>query len=206
MKRTNFSSLAAPISLPMMFSMFCAAALAAETESSPGPMQPKGSVEKILGNRVQILSSEVPIQSYVSIPLPTKRFGQSGFASFSCPEHLVVGQKPEIAPPDRWWLVDERAEHLLCYSITAVTPFAQPMPRPGSGDAPAQRSVEEKARLLAQLEALIDEIAPAFLNGDAVSAEKRLELFRRLSDYFGAELLPYYQALTPDFFAWLGTE
>jgi hypothetical protein len=200
MKKTNFSSLAAPISLPMIFSMFCAAALATEIESSPGPMQPKGSVEQILGNRVQILGEEVPIQSYISIPLPTKRFGQSAFASFSCPEHLVIGQKPDIAPPDRWWLFDERAEHLLCYSVTAVAPFAQPMPRPGSGDAPAKVSVAEQARSLAELEALIDEIAPAFFKGDISPPEQRSEVSLRLSSYVGAELLPLLQSSGARFF------
>jgi hypothetical protein len=206
MKMPNVSSIAALISLPTMFSMLCAGALAAEIESSSGPVQQKGVVEQILGNRVQMVSDEVPIQSYLSIPMPTKRFGQSAFASFSCPEHLVVGQKPDIAPPDRWWLFDERAKHLLCYSIIAVTPFAQPMPHPGSGDAPVAISVDEKGRLLAQVLTRIDTIAPAFFKDDTRPRGQRLELLRCLSNYVGAELLPYYQALAPDFFAWLEAE
>jgi hypothetical protein len=203
MKIINVSLLTALIGSSAMFSAFFAEALASETGLSTAAVQAKDSVEKVLGNGAKILSSEVPIQSYVSIPLPTRRFGPCAFASFPCPEHLAIGQKPEIAPPDRWWLFDERAEHLLCYSITAVTPFAQPMPPPGINDASAKVSVDEKARLLTELEATIDEIAPAFFKGDASSTEQRSDISVRLSNYVGAEILPYYKALAPDFFAWL---
>ena len=144
MKIINSLLLTALISFSTVFSTFYAEAFAAETEASSVTVQSKGSVEKILGNGAKILNSEVPIQSYVSIPLPTRRFGRAAFASFCCPEHLVIGQKPEVAPPDRWWLFDERAEHLLCYSITAVTPFAQPMPLPGTDGAPPKATVDEK--------------------------------------------------------------
>jgi hypothetical protein len=203
MKIINSLLLTALISFSTVFSTFYAEAFAAETEASSVTVQSKGSVEKILGNGAKILNSEVPIQSYVSIPLPTKRFGRAAFASFSCPEHLVIGQKPQVGPPDRWWLFDERAEHLLCYSITAVTPFAQPMPLPGADGAPPKATVDEKARSLAELEALIDGIAPPFFNGGESSREQRLDISLRLSSYVGAELLPYYKALAPDFFDWL---
>lgn len=147
---------------------------------------------------------DVPIGHAVSLPLPTLRFGMPAYATFASPavrepEKLVVQ-----GPPDRWWLLDARSGTVAIFALCVVHPFAKvqftkvTLPRPAA-------TVAELRQELKEIQAQLDTLAPLFLRGEQGEAEARHKLHRALMARIPQVLWPQYEALAPDFLAWLAT-
>ena len=65
------------------------------------------------------------------------------------------------------------------------------------------KTIPEMQELLDQTEAEIDAVTPAFFAGESCSTELRQAALAALESFLPAPLLPQYEALAPDFFAWL---
>ncbi|WP_182906768.1 hypothetical protein [Microbispora sp. H13382] len=148
-------------------------------------------------------SAEVPVEHYVSAPLPTLRWGTPAYAVFICPAARVRGMPPRLDAPDRWWAISAESRRSLVYALTKAVPYT---PEPLTGPvvlSPTGRSLaalKEDARVLGEL---LDEAVPGFFRGEAVAAELREDLAAQLRAVLPGEVWPWHRALTPDLFAWL---
>ncbi len=66
-----------------------------------------------------------------------------------------------------------------------------------------KKTIAEIKALAGQVEQLFNVTAPAFFTGDLIALPTRMALFDALRSYIPAPIWSMYQALTPDFFAWL---
>lgn len=157
----------------------------------------------VLRKQSDLQRSDVPVEHAISLPLPTLRCQVPGFASFASPALRRPDQPPEQGVPDRWWVVDATNGQLLLYALTREVPFGdekswKPVTEPSpSGNVAELRKAQE------QIERQLDELAPAFFDHQAIPGEKRYAFLQALRAYLGPDLIPQYQALAPDFFAWL---
>jgi len=150
-----------------------------------------------------IVMSDVPIESAVSLPLPTNRWSIPGYAVFAGPALRIPGEAPIQAAPDRWWVYGARGGHLLIYALQAVQSFV-----PGElfSDVTlnnSSRTIDEMREDLAVLDRLMDGLVPAFFAGAAGELDRRRAVSETLSLVIPSQLTPRYRALVPDFFAWL---
>lgn len=150
-----------------------------------------------------LMEVELPTGMYVSIPLPTRRLGGAGYASFAAPTSRRPGQPTIQGAPDRWWLFDADTARLKVYALTASLPL-MPDLKFGEVELPplACPPLEYRA-LLAEARERISELTPAFFDaldaGDAV----RSKLFELLLQVIPAPIEDRHRALVPDFFEWL---
>jgi hypothetical protein len=149
-----------------------------------------------------LLQAEVPVEYSVSLPLPTKRFGQDAYASFASPTQRGPGLPTVQGAPSRWWASDRFGRHLLIYALTAVQAFADTrweavtLPR-------VTRSIAELREEQSTIALLMDSATSAFFAGEPGEPRARRALWEALDVHIPAALVPQYQALAPDFFAWL---
>ncbi|MQA81728.1 MAG: hypothetical protein GEV10_25185 [Streptosporangiales bacterium] len=147
--------------------------------------------------------AEIPVEHHVSTPLPTLRWGRPAFAAFAAPARRVPRQPTELSTPDRWLLVDASHGRLVAYDMVAAVPFATDLPAGPVTAVPARTSVAAAREDLRMLGELMDQVAPAFLAGEDGDATTRRDLAEVLGAVLPAATVPWYRALTPDFFAWL---
>lgn len=145
----------------------------------------------------------LPLEYALSLPLPSLRWGRPTYAAFASPALRLPGQPKKQGPPAYWWVLDAVRGQVLIFAAWETLPYApgvtwEPVTLPPISD----NLSTVKARL-ATLEALLDELAPAFFQGEAGSLTTRRMAHELLMNYLPAPLAPQYQALTPDFFAWL---
>ena len=107
------------------------------------------------------------------------------------------------SPPDRWWAVDARSGHLLLYASTTAFPIAADAHWETVTLPPVESSVEELRQGLAQIEAKMNGLAPAFFAGEADDKAEREALSAALQKILPDPLHPQYRAVAPDFFSWL---
>lgn len=147
---------------------------------------------------------EIPIEYSVSLPIPTRRFYISAYASFANLTTTILGKQVEIQPPDRWWAFDATTGQILVYARETVLPFSKEnfnavlLPS-------IQRSLEEQEDLLVRVEQGINDVCEAFFENKNTNDEKRKILQENLTHYLPENILPRYKALCPDFFEWLNS-
>ena len=117
--------------------------------------------------------SEIPVEHAVSLPMPTLRFGTPVYAGFASPAQRQPQQPMRQNPPDRLGAVDARSGHLLLYASTTVFPIAADAHWETVTLPPAESSVEELRQGLAQIEAKLNGLAPAFFAGEAGDKAER---------------------------------
>lgn len=150
-----------------------------------------------------LVEYEVPVEHYVSAPLPTLRWGAPGYAAFAAPAVRDPFGPMEADPPDRWWAVDAVRLRLLAYALTVSVPFTNRvlddsvMVTPPGRPAGAARE-DEKV-----IASLMDQAAGAFFASAEGDPGLRAELSATLGLVVPPECADWYRALTPDFFAWL---
>ncbi len=147
--------------------------------------------------------SEIPVEHYVSLPLPTRRTGEPGYAGFAAPAVNDPDAEREVGPPDRWWVLDGRSAHIAIYALWHVVPFAEGLGREAVTLPDPGRSVAEVQQDLDTIVDLVDELAASFFANETGEARSRRALAELLTAYLPAPLQPVYRALVPDFFAWL---
>jgi hypothetical protein len=151
----------------------------------------------------QIRIAEVPVEHFISQALPTLRWSRPAYAGFAGPAMRIPGQPFKLGTPDRWWAISADHGRLLAYALVSAVPFAESIPAGPVTVQPVVQSlsaVEEGHRLLAQL---LTGLAPAFFGGENGDAAARDELAEIIGQFLHAEAMPWYRALTPDFFSWL---
>ena len=151
---------------------------------------------------------ELPVPSWISLPLPTRRWGAAGWAWFRAPQAMRPG-KGQVGTPDRWWAMDARNGALLAYAREAVVPALQQAAEPTAGEPkPADSggqaaSLDEQKSGLARLAAAIERVAEAFFEERWAPVSNRQEVVQALAFVTPPDMMRFYRALTPDFFAWL---
>jgi len=155
-----------------------------------------------------IVRSQVAIGHHVSFPLPTRRFGRPAWAQFSAPSAARPGVST-VGLPDRWWALDAERGSLAAYAFEDIVP----MVKRAADSAPhtngvitlkgGGRSLDEVKRALARLEHSLGQVTELFFDGRSAPASNRAEALAALKDTISPELMPFYRALAPDFFAWL---
>lgn len=149
-------------------------------------------------------ASEIPVEFLVSLPMPTQRCGEPGFALFASPTSSALIQPVEQGPPDRWWAVSAKNGHLLLYAFCRVVPFAGETALDRVTMPAEQRTVAQIREDADAIEQQMNALAPLFFAGEAGEAAARKALLEALTRHLKEPVLPCYRALAPDFFAWLG--
>lgn len=147
--------------------------------------------------------SEMPVDHGVSLGLPTCRWSNPGYAFFASPALRRPGSPVEQQPPDRWWVLEARTGRLLIYALTAAFSFAS-----GAAWGPVilpttSRSVQDAMAEQARIAEFFDRLTPVFFRGESGDPAWRQGLSTTLSQLIPEPLKPQYEALAPDFFAWL---
>ncbi|WP_030774636.1 MULTISPECIES: hypothetical protein [unclassified Streptomyces] len=149
--------------------------------------------------------SEVPVEHFVSPPLPTLRWGVPGFAVFASPALRRPRQPLQVDAPDRWWaLAAGGGGALLVYATTRALPSSA-SGAPGGPVTVARTgrpisALREDQRLL---DDLLDRCLPDFFAARSGDPGERAELASMLPLLLAPELTPWARDLTPDFFSWL---
>jgi len=146
---------------------------------------------------------EIPIESRVSLPIPTLRWNRPSYAFFAGPGHNPREPSQGAAPPDRWWAIDAGTGRLMLYALTSTIPFPSGA-QPESVEAPPQaRSVSDVIETVTRIERLMDCLVRDFFSGERGDPEQKNALNGELKQHLPGPLLTPYQVLAPDFFAWL---
>jgi hypothetical protein len=150
-----------------------------------------------------IRRAEIPVEYFISLLMPTRRWTAPGYAGFAAPARRAPGRPLTLHAPDRWWALSAVHGSLLAYGLVAAVPFAA-----GFGPDPvtlpaATRSVAGIEEDLQVIDEMMEQAGPAFFAGETAAATLRGDLFEAIRGHVTDEVLPWYQALAPDFFGWL---
>lgn len=147
--------------------------------------------------------SEIPVDHGVSLGLPTCRWSNPGYAFFASPALRRPGLPVEQEPPDRWWVLEARTGRLIIYALSTAVSFSSGAAW-GSVTLPAtSRSLQDAIAEQARVGEFFDRLAPAFFQGRTADPSWRQGLSAALSHLIPEPLRAQYEALAPDFFAWL---
>jgi hypothetical protein len=150
-----------------------------------------------------LMAAELPTAMYVSMPLPTLRWGGPGYASFSAPTSRQPDQTAIQGAPDRWWLFDAGSARLKVYALTSCFPFA-PDALFSDVEIPSLKCppVEFRA-LLAETRERMAPLARCFLEKQIADSTSRSNLRDLLRQIIPVSIEDRHRALAPDFFDWL---
>ncbi|MGW7356220.1 hypothetical protein ACWGI0_05975 [Streptomyces sp. NPDC054802] len=151
-----------------------------------------------------VTRAEIPVGHFISLPLPTLRWGAAaGYAGFAAPAVRSPGRPLVLGTPDRWWVLAAGQRSLIAYGLTSAVPFSCDLP-PGPVTVSSTRRSPTAAREdLRVLDECLREAAPAFFRGEPGASLARGDLAEALAAVLPTMTLPWYRALTPDFFSWL---
>lgn len=172
-------------------------------ESRPSPIG-YASAQEVF-NEHPLRSHEIPLEDYVSLAAPTRRWGQPAWVWFSSPSdgdsHGV-----KVYPPNRLWAFSalggslqvyatgELARQLLGQEPDASAPKSLP---------PIAETIPEIQRLLHGYGQALDVVSEPFFTQRAATAEQRDTARQAVKRAIPGALLPIYSELAPDWFAWL---
>lgn len=149
------------------------------------------------------IRSSIPVEHAISFPLPTRRWIGPAYAYFASPALRLPGQSLKQGAPDRWWVVSAHGGQIILYTLYKALPFTE-NEQWGTLILPTEtRSIAEQQQAIATIELLVNRLAPAFFDDEPGDQRTRTALMESLSAHLPKQLLPQYQALVPDFFAWL---
>lgn len=145
----------------------------------------------------------LPLEYALSLPLPSLRWNRPAYAAFASPALRLPGQPKKQGPPAYWWVVEAVKGQVLLFAAWETLPYAPGVTWEPAILPPLNDSLSAVKARLATLEALLDELAPAFFQATAAPLALRHQAHELLRQQVPAPLMPQYQALTPDFWAWL---
>lgn len=146
--------------------------------------------------------SDVPLEYFLSFPIPTMRWPRPGYAGFAAAASRRPGRPLRLATPDRWWLLAPDRRLLLAFCRTDIVPFADLDIEMVSATT-TRGSAEETDQDVTVYTELMGDAAPLFLAGERADPELRSDLAEAFTAVVPPEIVPWYRALTPDFFTWL---
>ncbi len=147
--------------------------------------------------------SEVPVEHAISLPLPTLRTGQPGYAFFAAPAVRRPGTPAQQGAPDRWWISDAENNQTLLFAHCRVYSFTHDRDFQTEELPPPNRGIAELRGALQELNQQMNEITPLFFGGTPADTDRRRAVAEVLLSLLPEPLQPQYRALAPDFFAWL---
>lgn len=147
--------------------------------------------------------SEIPMEHSISLPLPTLRAGQPGYAFFASPALRVPGEPLRQGTPDRWWISDARNGQTLLFAHYQVHPFSTSTTFVTETLPPPSLEIRELQKGLKEVMALITACSHSFFASQTGDPELRRATHDLLSKILPAPLQTRYRTLVPDFFAWL---
>ncbi len=147
--------------------------------------------------------AEVPIEHYVSIPLPTTRWAEPGFACFAAPALRRRGERTRISPPVQWWVVAANGGHLIVYARFAAVPYAQELPTEPEIMPTPQGSIAELKDQLAEIGELAGKLATRFFAGQPGETDQRRRLAALLQSHLPGRVGEWQAGLTPEFLDWV---
>lgn len=145
---------------------------------------------------------EIPIGHAVSLPLPTRRFGIPAYAAFASPAIREPEKPLHQAPPDRWWLLDARSGVVALFAMCGIHHFANESFVPVVLPQPVG-TIAELRQQLNDIQSDLGMLAPQFFSGKDGQPEVRERLHAALKARIPDALWGQYEALVPDFLAWL---
>jgi hypothetical protein len=146
---------------------------------------------------------EVPDTHAVTLPLPTLRLKEPGFAQMAAPALRRPGSPQVQGPPDRWWVVSAENAKLLLYARCGVLPFASVEEFTKQELVAPAGTIEELKARQQELSAQLDALSPAFFHGHLAPKPERAHLLDVFRSFISPGLYTQYRALVPDFFSWL---
>lgn len=147
---------------------------------------------------------EIPVEYEVSLPVPTMRLGDPGYAWFAGPARHRPSQPVRLGLPDRWWVLGAARRGLITYARTAAVPFTHEPLGPDAVELPpVTRDLAAIKEDLILLDSLAERAVPEFFARRQGAAELRGDLYAVLEAHVTPLLIGWYRALAPDFFAWL---
>lgn len=151
----------------------------------------------------RIRAAEVPVEHAISLPIPTRRWGLSGYAYFAAPAFRDPEGPTRQSPPDRWWVIDARRTRLLVYALASAMQFDS-----GATFLPCElpagtRALDELRRAHVRLDQAMNAVVADFFLGQPGAVDARRLASECWADLVPEPLAPIYRALAPDFFAWL---
>ncbi len=147
--------------------------------------------------------SEIPVEHVVSLPIPTKRWVESGYAFFASPARRISGQPLLQSSPDRWCVFSAIGGAIIIYCLWNAHPFASVTNFENCEMLSTNRTISQLKTTLNTIEELMNTLALNFFAGEPGDPQTRKALAETMKDYFTTSLLNQYQALAPDFFQWL---
>jgi hypothetical protein len=152
--------------------------------------------------------AELPVESWVSEPVPTRRLGSAAWIWFSAPWLMRPGRS-EIGVPDRWWAIDARTGQLAAYAREAAVPMLREhIDSAVVNDGlvaltPNCATIDDQQGALARFAVAIERVAETFFEDRSAPISNRNQAAEALRAVTPREIMPFYHAATPDFFAWL---
>jgi hypothetical protein len=148
-------------------------------------------------------AAEVPLNNFVSEPLPTVRWSLPAYAGFAGPATGISPEAPAYGTPDCYWGIGAEDGRLVVYARVEAIPFAPSLPEGPlivQGTGRSLSAALEDRRLFGEL---MTAAAPAFFSGENGDSIVRGDLAEVLGQVLPSELMPWYRAFAPDFFEWL---
>lgn len=127
-----------------------------------------------------------------------------GYAGFACPALRRPGEPLTVSAPGQWWALGARRGELLAYARTAALPYGMLPAAERVTLRPVTRSVPAVLEDLRVLDEAMERAIGPFFDGEPGDSTLRVDLRAILGAQLPAEIYPWYQPLTPDFFTWLG--
>ena len=165
-------------------------------------LQPSFSqFRKIQASNV-LRQKEIPIEHYISLPLPVIAHGKNGYGYFACPTRRIVGEpgtpvQVEYGGVDRTWILSADGGALLKYDLVDA-PATATLTDPGNG-----ASIAALKEMLTRVDKLMDELAPDFFQHGQADPTQKQELLRLLQSLIPAAIYPFYQQTSAGFLDWL---
>lgn len=147
--------------------------------------------------------TEIPTEHAVSLPMPTRRWGEPAYSFFACPAERRPGQPPRHDAPDRWWVFSAKGGQVLIYTLSRFFSFAGGQRWDTITVSPASESVVVLQQMVQDIRQMMDAVIPAFFADTEGDAEIRAALHGVLVRFLSPPLLAQYRALAPDYFQWL---
>lgn len=147
--------------------------------------------------------SEIPVEHYVSLPLPTRKWLEPAYISFASPV-LKNTENPVLQEvPDRWWVIAANGEKIIIYALCSILHFAPNNDFEISQSEPIMTSIAELQMSLSNIKELATHLADTFFEGGNGDKEMRQALLESMKEYLPGFLWQQHLAAAPDFFDWL---
>jgi hypothetical protein len=147
--------------------------------------------------------AEVPLEHYFSLPLPTGRWSEPGFSCYAAPALRRRGEQTRVSPPDRWMVYAANSGLLVLYAKVTAVPYAQDLPAEPETVPVPQGGIAQLKEELAEIDELVERLAPWFFEGQSGDADQRRQLAALLRSHQPGRLGEWQRALNSDFFGWL---